>query len=350
MTQGKPQGDTTDMASNKQTIINRPMARSEELLIQHVDSETVAFDERTKTAHALRPLAAAVFMYADGNNTVEEIAELAGYRLDQTVTAAEVNEALEQLDACDLLDTPEDSLSDGISRRTALKAFAAAGAGTMLVSSIVAPFASATGTTLGNYGTGYVCAYVASPTDGYLTGGGGYEGDPAASGSPGTILTPNGWPMPFVLVSGSANKNGAGAANFQMANDTTTGGPVVANDYALGHNCYAVYSRTSPVYGTYQAVPCDGPTWECADVVCVPTNNGKKVGSGGTATVIAGAINSGPMYTGSGSSFIAPSGGANPAYGAYTEYAYGPGSNSPNGIYPFKVCCGNGTTTECTHS
>jgi hypothetical protein len=329
------------MASNKQTVIARPTARSEELLIQHVDSETVAYDERTKTAHALRPLAAAVFMYADGNNTVEEIAELASYRLDQAVTSAEVSEAVDQLDACDLLDTPGGTLSGGISRRTALKTLAAAGAGTMLVSSIAAPFASAAAT-LSAYGNAYTCAYVNGNTPYVVSSGANYDSDPTATGK--GSLTPNGWPLPYTLVSGTYNSS---TAKFGMASDTTTGGPVSSGNYVLGASCYAVYSKTSPVYGTYQAVPCDGPTWECADVVCVPTSNGKQVGSGGTASVIDGAVTSGAMYNGTGS-FLAPNGTVTPAYGPYADYAYGPGSSS--GTYPFKVCCGNGTTSECGHN
>jgi hypothetical protein len=330
------------MASNKQTVITRPTARSEELLIQHVDSETVAYDERTKTAHALRPLAAAVFMYADGNNTVEEIAELASYRLDQAVTPAEVSEAVEQLDACDLLDTPAGILSGGVSRRTALKTLAAAGAGTMLVSSIAAPFASAASTALGNFGTGYTCAYV-SNNGNYIVGSGGYDSDPAATGK--GVLTPDGWPIPYGLINGTGNANST-SAKFGMASDTTTGGPVTPGNYVLGASCYAVYSKTSPVYGTYQAVPCDGPTWECANVVCVPTTNGKQ---SGTPSKIAGAVTTGTMWTGTGQ-FVAPSGTATPAYGAYGEYAYGPNSNSSAGVYPFKVCCGNGTTSDCGHN
>jgi hypothetical protein len=327
------------MASNKQTVIARPTARSEELLIQHVDSETVAYDERTKTAHALRPLAAAVFMYADGNNTVEEIAELASYRLDQAVTPAEVSEAVDQLDACDLLDTPAGIPSGGISRRTALKTLAAAGAGTMLVSSIAAPFASAA-STLGTYGTAYTCAYVSNNGNYIVSSGTSYDSDPKASGS-GT-LTPNGWPIPYVLVSGSGS-----SARYEMASGKTTGAPVSGSGssaYQLGASCYALYSSSSVVYGTYQAVPCDGPTWECANVVCVPTTTGKQ---GATPNTIDGAVITGPMYNGTGS-FVAPNGTVSPNYGAYADYAYGPGSSG--GYYPFKVCCGNGTTSECTHN
>jgi hypothetical protein len=94
-------------------------------------------------AHALKPLAAAVFAYADGTNTPAEIAELVSYRLDTTVTEVDVTGALEQLEATSLLATPLLDVQTGVSRRTALKTFAAAGAGSMLVMSVATSAASA---------------------------------------------------------------------------------------------------------------------------------------------------------------------------------------------------------------
>jgi coenzyme PQQ synthesis protein D (PqqD) len=316
------------MASKKQTSITRPVARSERLVVEAVGDETVIYDQDTQVAHALQPLAAAVFMYADGDNTVEQIAELVSYRLDRDVAVADVNEAVEQLEACEILDTPAGILSGGISRRTALKTFAAAGAGTMLVSSVAAPFASAT--TLGNYGSPYKCCYVGSSPN-LTDSGGSYGTDPKVSSS----KAPNGWSQPYV-------KSGT---NYQMATGTVAGAPQTAGDYNLGASCYAV-GGSSPVYGTYQVIPCDGSTYECADVVCVPTSNGNSITaktSPGTPLAIAGAITSGPIYTHSGaSSFGVPSGVVAPGYGPYTDYAYTQ--------YPFKVCCGNGTTSSCNHS
>jgi len=327
------------MASKKQTVVTRPVARSEELLVQSVESETVVYDERVKTAHALRPLAAAVFMYADGNNTVEEIAELAAYRLDQTVTVAEVNEAVEQLDSCDLLEMPGDILSAGISRRTALKTFAAAGAGTMLVSSIVAPFASAT--TLSNFGNPYFCSYANSKNVGPFISASGstYASDPTV-GSVGGSHAPSTWPIPYVVASGSGS-----SAKYKMAAAGTTGGPVTGTSYNLGGNCFAYVNGSTKVYGTYQVVPCDGSLgYSCANVVCVPTNTGEEVGSGGTASVIAGAITSGPIFTDSGaSSFSIPNGTVAPGYGPYTDYAY-----SSN--YFYKICCDDGSEANCKHN
>lgn len=131
------------MASKKQTVISRPLARTENVVVESVGDETVIYDTQAHVAHALKPLAAAVYAYADGKNTPGEIAELASYRLATTVTEADVVGALEQLDATALLDGPVLDVHTGISRRTALKTFAAAGAGSMLVMSVATTAAQA---------------------------------------------------------------------------------------------------------------------------------------------------------------------------------------------------------------
>jgi hypothetical protein len=131
------------MASKKQTLINHPLARTENVVVEAVGDETVVYDTTLHVAHALKPLAAAVFAYADGKNTASEIAELASYRLATIVTEADVNDAIEQLGAISLLDGPVLDVQTGVSRRTALKTFAAAGAGSMLVMSIATSAAQA---------------------------------------------------------------------------------------------------------------------------------------------------------------------------------------------------------------
>jgi len=131
------------MASKKQTVISHPLARSERVVVENVGDETVIYDLDSNVAHALKPLAAAVYTYADGKNTAAEIAELASYRLASTVTEADVEGALDQLESAALLETPMLDVHTGVSRRTALKTFAAAGAGSMLVMSIATSAASA---------------------------------------------------------------------------------------------------------------------------------------------------------------------------------------------------------------
>jgi hypothetical protein len=150
------------MASKKQTLISRPLARTENVVVESVGDETVIYDTDAHVAHALKPLAAAVYTYADGKNTPSEIAELASYRLATTVTESDVVAAIEQLDASALLDGPVLDVHSGISRRTALKTFAAAGAGSMLVMSVATSAASACVT----------CTSVPSANDSCVTGGG----------------------------------------------------------------------------------------------------------------------------------------------------------------------------------
>jgi len=146
------------MAFSKQSVIKYPLARSERLLVENIDDETVIYDEESKAAHALKPLAAAVFSFADGKNSLGDIAELASYRLGAPVTEAQVSEAVAELDGCALLDAPALELEGGVSRRDALKRFGAvgvaAGASTVLISSIAAPAAFAG--VAGN-GANYVC-------------------------------------------------------------------------------------------------------------------------------------------------------------------------------------------------
>lgn len=158
------------MASKKRTVINRPVARTEGLLVEPVGEEAVIYDQDTNVAHALKPLAATVFMYANGEHTVAEIAELASLRLAATVTESEAREAVEELAGLSLLEGfDDDGGRGGLSRRDALKVFGGAAAGTMLVSSIAAPFAMAS--TITNNGVPYICGTGSNPITGNVNGG-----------------------------------------------------------------------------------------------------------------------------------------------------------------------------------
>jgi hypothetical protein len=131
------------MASRKQTQISRPQARTEKLVVENLGDEMVIYDLDTNVAHALKPLAAAVYTYADGERTPAEIAELASYRLSASITEAEVAEAIDQLDSLSLFVSPIIDVHTGLSRRQALKTFAAAGGGAMLVMSVATTAAQA---------------------------------------------------------------------------------------------------------------------------------------------------------------------------------------------------------------
>jgi len=129
--------------AGKETKITRPLARADSVVVESVGDELVIYDLDSHVAHALTPLAAAVFTYADGKNTATEIAELASYRLAEAITEAQVADAISQLDQISLLKSPLLDVHSGLSRRQALKTFAAAGAGSMLVLSVATSAASA---------------------------------------------------------------------------------------------------------------------------------------------------------------------------------------------------------------
>ena len=140
-------------ASSSRTMISFPVVREEGLLVETVGDETVVYDLESKEAHCLKPLAAVVFTHADGRTSAEEIAELAAERLGEPITETQVRDAIAQLEASALLDTPLVVHSgNGLSRRQMLGKSAAAAAGTFagasLITSVMAPVASATGTIL----------------------------------------------------------------------------------------------------------------------------------------------------------------------------------------------------------
>jgi len=53
-----------------------PVARTEKLLIQEVGNELVIYDQETNASHCLTSVAASVWHYCNGQNTVEDIAQL----------------------------------------------------------------------------------------------------------------------------------------------------------------------------------------------------------------------------------------------------------------------------------
>ena len=53
-----------------------PIARTEKLLIQEVGNELIVYDQENNASHCLNPMAATVWYYCDGNNTINDIAKL----------------------------------------------------------------------------------------------------------------------------------------------------------------------------------------------------------------------------------------------------------------------------------
>lgn len=118
-----------------------PTARSEGLLTELVGDELVIFDGATNEAHALKPLAAAVFAAADGATPVSELASAASLRLGHDVAVSQVEGALEELESAALLEGSE--ASHGISRRHLLQVGGAAAAGVLVSSALVPALAAA---------------------------------------------------------------------------------------------------------------------------------------------------------------------------------------------------------------
>jgi hypothetical protein len=289
------------MATNKHTVINHPVARSQRVLVEAVDNETVIYDLDTNVAHALKPLAAAVYTYADGKNNVEAIAELASYRLAEQITATQVTNAIAQLDALNLLETHElDVDAGGFSRRDALKVLAATGAGMALVSSVAAPAALAAGSQT-DAGDGIFCP---GGTDRSEGGGKTYIAGPSGAQYP----QPTEWLSSDAPAAGIVF-GGTCAYTSGVANDATCT-PAVASDgsfkaitsstvctYFGGHisggvcvgfgvksittstsnknTCQSnsgAYAASTDV-GSWKCVPCDGSLgYQCCSVVCAPTS------------------------------------------------------------------------------
>ena len=128
------------MRPSRETVV--PAARSDGLVVEHLDGETLVYDLERDEAHHLNPTAAAVFELCDGRTTAADLAARATERLAQPVSPDTVSQALEQLAKRKLLDgTP--STEAGVSRREVIRKAALVGAGTAaaapLIKSIVAP-------------------------------------------------------------------------------------------------------------------------------------------------------------------------------------------------------------------
>jgi hypothetical protein len=226
------------MGSSRHTVISRPVARAERLLVEMVDDETVIYDQDSHVAHALNPLAAAAFMYADGKSTPAEIAELASHRLGTDVTESAVVEAVRQLEELELVNV-ERSGARGLSRRDALKVFGAVGAGTALVSSVAAPTAFAASNQTPS-GDSYWCA-ISGHAGGDLSIDPGY-GD-------------TGWPQP-------TSWNSDGSPGVELGVQVAPGGT-------------CAYNASTKTYCTISSAPTSsshcadfGGTWNSNTHVC----------------------------------------------------------------------------------
>src|SRR5579859_4078502 len=78
--------------------VSKPLARSDELVVEELEGETLVYDDKNSRAHCLTGSAARVWQNCDGQHSVEELAS----NLDLDVY--EVQRALSELDGIALLD------------------------------------------------------------------------------------------------------------------------------------------------------------------------------------------------------------------------------------------------------
>jgi hypothetical protein len=118
--------------------MDRPLARSTDLIIEELGDEVLVYDTKTARGHSLSRDAARVWRHCDGTHPVEGIANQLGLDVDR------VKRALVELTACDLL-VAQPSLADGTTRREATIRLAKVGAGVAaapLIVSVLAPSAA----------------------------------------------------------------------------------------------------------------------------------------------------------------------------------------------------------------
>jgi hypothetical protein len=123
-------------------------ARTEALLVEHVEGETVVYDLRNDTVHCLNPLTTAVWRRCDGRTPVAEIPDQVAADLGDAVPPEAVWLALSELAKADLLEgsvaLPAEARA--LSRRQMLARLGAVGGGVMaasLITSAVVPEAAA---------------------------------------------------------------------------------------------------------------------------------------------------------------------------------------------------------------
>jgi len=118
----------------------RPRARSTDLVIQAVESETLVYDLRTNEAHCLNETATFVWSRCDGNSSVEDIARSFGPTVTAAASGTLIQLALSQLSERRLLDERAPDMGSTMDRRQMMKKLGAASVVAIpVIASIIAP-------------------------------------------------------------------------------------------------------------------------------------------------------------------------------------------------------------------
>ena len=119
-----------------------PLARQNDLVIEHLSDEVLVYDLQCNKAHCLGHTAAVVWKLCDGKRSLDEAILLASTQLQMPVTLEVVTFALEQLRRAQMLEqTPVLAGLPQMSRRDLLRKAGVVGAAAV-VTSIVAPTAA----------------------------------------------------------------------------------------------------------------------------------------------------------------------------------------------------------------
>lgn len=132
-----------DNTGNARAVGTKPLARSEDLVIEEVGSELLIYDQTNSQAHSLGAAAATVWRACDGDTDAEGLQAATGLDKDTVLRA------LEELRECRLLDEGPVSEPAGMTRRTmSIKAakIGGAAAATPLIVSLLAPMPAAAAT------------------------------------------------------------------------------------------------------------------------------------------------------------------------------------------------------------
>lgn len=127
-------------------MINKPLSRQSDILVQDLEDELLIYDLRIDKAFCLNQTSALVFQLCDGARTASEISELMSKKLGILVSEDFVWLALQELEKENLLGNSED-LTDyltGLSRREMVKKVGLASMIALpIIASVVAPSSAA---------------------------------------------------------------------------------------------------------------------------------------------------------------------------------------------------------------
>jgi hypothetical protein len=152
--------DATSLGSYK------PLARSEDLIVEELGDEVLVYDSNSDTAHCLTPDAARVWRGCDGTTPIDVLTAQVG------LSAERVDNALSELQACNLLEQAPTLAGDGHTRRELVLRVAKVGAAAAAVPLII----SVSAPTPAQAGTIRFCATFSSGNCGSSTGCSGTVG------------------------------------------------------------------------------------------------------------------------------------------------------------------------------